>query len=331
MKRLLIFLLLFSNIASAQYDYNQIASQVVDLVENSYVSFEDHIKGKEDYYYNYFKKELFADTLSNPDDLILRLNKYIRFFNDRHLYLSGKDILCENEAFIDESFESKVLNPNTVYLKINSFKSITNVGRLLKKSLDVDSLNFKNNLIIDLRDNGGGDYSSSYPLLQFIATNDIYVRKTKFLVTPENWSFHAKTSRLGEYKKELEGKIIDTPWERSGDYLVRHYKPYSTYEFPKHVAILVNRNTGSAAEQFVLYGKQSLKVKIFGENTGGLVDNGSINSYELIKDKLYLNYATVKKIDFDQNNVSSKGISPDFYLEKDDQIGQILNYLKYWE
>jgi len=330
MKKLLIFLLLSSNIAFAQNDYNQIAKQVVDLVENSYVSFEDHIKGKEDYYHDYLRKELFSATLSKPDDLLKQLNKYIKFFNDKHLYLSGSDIYSEEEPFLNNSFESKALNPNTVYLKINSFGSNKNLGRLLKKSLDVDSLNCRKNLIIDLRDNGGGNYSGFYQLLQFIATNDIYMRKTKLLVTPENYACHKTRINQETYNEKLEGKRINTPWERSGGYLIRYYKPYSTYEFPKHVAILVSRNTGSAAEQFVLCGKQSFKVKIFGENTSGTVDNGFVNSYELIKDKLYLNYATVQKVDFERNNVVSKGIVPDFYLEKTRPIDQILKYFEHW-
>ena len=333
MKRYLFFLLFCSNISFAQNDYNQLLKNTVDLVENNYVSFEDHIEGKEDYYNNYLKKEIFRDHLSSQDELIRILVKYIEFFNDKHLALSREYLYNEEECNSNNSkwFESEIVNSKTVYLKINSFSNSKLTSQLLKKSLDVDSMNHRDNLIIDLRENGGGNYKGFHQLLQFIATNNIYMRNTKLLVTKENWECHKQRVGLGEYNVKYDGKLMTSPWENSEDYLVLHYKHTCTYEYPKRVAILVGRNTGSAAEQFVLCGKQSLKVKIFGQNTSGTVDNGFINSYELIKDSLYLNYATTKKIDFDSNEVTSKGISPDFYLDNDNQVKQILKYFEYWD
>lgn len=48
--------------------------------------------------------------------------------------------------------------------------------------------------------------------------------------------------------------------------------PQQIYEAPAHVAIIVDHNSVSAAEAFVLEAGRSERVTIFGENTGGSID-----------------------------------------------------------
>lgn len=331
MKKYIIILLLISNSAFAQNDYNQIIREAISIVENNYVSFEDRLKNKESEYLH-LKANLLADTLVCSSDFLKNLKIYVSFFKDNHLRLADKYMYESTKLGSDTLlFKSDVINSNTTYLKIGSFAYKSNINRLIKKATDVDSMNHRKNLIIDLRGNGGGDNRNFQRLLQFIATNTIYIRNSKLLVTPENWQCHKKREHLGDFNRGNEGKLLTTPWSNTTNYLVLHYKPYCVYDFPKRVAVLVDRDTGSAAEQFVFCAKQSLKVKIFGENTNGTVDNGYLNSFELIKDKLYINYATVKKIDSDQNEVYNRGIAPDFYLNRENQIEEILKYFRYWD
>ncbi len=53
-------------------------------------------------------------------------------------------------------------------------------------------------------------------------------------------------------------------------------------QFPRKVAILINRDTVSSGELFVLMARQSRKVTVYGENSAGMIDYGDVLSYETV-------------------------------------------------
>jgi C-terminal processing protease CtpA/Prc len=51
-----------------------------------------------------------------------------------------------------------------------------------------------------------------------------------------------------------------------------------TLPFPKKIGILINKNTVSSGELFTIIARQSDKVIVFGENSGGMMDYGKYST-----------------------------------------------------
>jgi C-terminal processing protease CtpA/Prc len=73
-------------------------------------------------------------------------------------------------------------------------------------------------------------------------------------------------------KLNIGKKIFD-----SGYYYTRD----TVYHYPNRISVLVNKNTISAAELFLISAKQSKKVTVFGENTAGGGDKLDAHSFSL--------------------------------------------------
>ncbi|WP_430816567.1 S41 family peptidase [Carboxylicivirga sp. RSCT41] len=312
----------------SQSNYNNLFLESIELLERNYIGYK-YIKSNKMSHYGYFKSNLTSDTLTSKGDLINALAKYISFFEDKHLYLSTKNYY-EPSKSSENGFQSKFLNSNTYYLRIPSFNNLKAINSVLNYAIQTDSMFQVENLIIDIRNNSGGKNKYYRRLLPIVATNEIYTRKYELLATKENWESHMTRNNMPNISDNVEGLIVDAPWQNHDGKYVLEYKPSGINELPKRVAILINRNTASSAEKFVECAKQSFKVKTFGENTCGAVDFGDIISSEIIKDSLYIVYPTTNVFDFKVNGVDSKGIAPDFYLDSENQVDQVLKYFKVW-
>jgi hypothetical protein len=143
-------------------------------------------------------------------------------------------------------------------------------------------------LVIDLRNNYGGSvraYRSVLPLLYtnpirvessfFSATNDIITERETYLQTRKDTgtiSYRHQKDLISLMKLNIGKKIFD-----SGYYYTRD----TVYQYPNRISVLVNKNTISAAELFLISAKQSKKVTIFGENTAGGGDKLEAHSFSL--------------------------------------------------
>lgn len=329
MRGLLILIFITIHISSfSQTKYDDCFKETILIVEKNYIGFQYLDNGKSDYY-EYLKTNLLSNNLSSISDLISNIKRYMEFFEDRHMYLSSYDYYIDCKIAID-SFECRLINQNTYYLRIPDFNNLLALDSILNHAIESDSMLQIENIIIDLRKNGGGKNLYYRRLLPLIATNDIFTRKYKLLATKENWDSHQTRNKMDNLNPDDENKIIDVPWQNSNNDFVTEYKPSGVNEYPKRVAVLVDRFTASSSEKFVLCAKQSFKVKIFGENTYGAVDFGDIRSCEIVKDSLFIVFPTTNVYDFKINGVDSRGIAPDFYLQSENQIEQILNYFEYW-
>ncbi len=178
-------------------------------------------------------------------------------------------------------------------------------------------------LVIDLRHNLGGTINSIIPLLGFFCDTPVitvggYQRVSKDLID----------DAFGD--REFYNKRNDTNKVRSLDSLIAEYKKSenkSIYIKPdtlrfkkieskiKHVSVLMNYASRSAAELVVLYLMQQKLVKTFGEETGGAVDYLDMLSYNLPVSKYVLWVATVKReLIKNQPAFDKTGISPDFRI-----------------
>lgn len=197
--------------------------------------------------------------------------------------------------------------------------------------------------IIDLRENDGGDYSVGKQLLPYLYTKPIVDYNSKMLITKSNIQLWFDTY-LQDYYSNLSKKEQDAFDLEIKNILANHNnelyddKPatslikYDTImEFPKKVGILVSKNTVSSGEFFTLLARQSDKVTIYGENTGGMMDYGNLVTYKtpckVINLKMPLNRQNWLDEGF---SVDKEGVKPEIYIDLNDKnsIKKIINKLK---
>ncbi len=184
------------------------------------------------------------------------------------------------------------------------------------------------NLIIDLRNNGGGSDSSFQQLLPILYTNPIRTVGVELLSTPLN------NQRMLDFinKEEYGFDEDDKKWaQESYDKLSKQLGKFvdldstmisvDTYDtihpLPRNIGIIINENNGSTTEQFLLAAKQSKKVKLFGTTTAGVLDISNMYFVQSPCKEFELGYSLSKSMRIPEMTIDDKGIQPDYYIAKD--------------
>ncbi|MET3036659.1 S41 family peptidase [Chryseobacterium sp. NRRL B-14859] len=240
----------------------------------------------------------------------------------------------------------KEINKNTLLLRIPSFKGT------FKK--DVDSILLANkskiesteNLIIDIRNNGGGSDNTFSKIIPYLYTNpirsvraplystrlnnqrmlDLYENYEKYGIPKDERAFLKKS--YDKLNKNLGQFVI----LQDDDSKVSIAKLNKISPYPKNVGIIINQGNGSTAEEFLLAAKQSKKVKLFGVTTAGVLDISNMYFVNSPCNEFKLGYCLSKSFRIPDMAIDGKGIQPDYYIDQtipDDQwinhVSDILN------
>ncbi|WP_299521909.1 S41 family peptidase [Winogradskyella sp.] len=184
------------------------------------------------------------------------------------------------------------------------------------------------NLIIDLRNNGGGSDSSFKELLPILYTNPIRTVGVELLSTPLNNQRMLDFINKDEYGFDEEGKkwaqkSYDKLSKQIGEFVMLNENPITTktfdtiHKFPKNIGIIINENNGSTTEQFLLAAKQSKKVKLFGTTTIGVLDISNMYFIKSPCEEFELGYSLSKSMRIPEMTIDDKGIQPDYYIDKE--------------
>jgi len=286
----------------------------------------------------YFNNDLtfFDDTYALIDQTTLRFTKLRSYFIKDNSDGFSSDIIRDKINKL-EGFYVEKLTKKTTLIKLKSFdypfvekieKLITDNKKLIENT---------ENLIIDLRDNGGGTTTAYSPLLPYIMTGKARSLNIEFLVTdflisgienylkklPNNEKNKQKIQELNKnvaFYKQNMGKFVLNPDEKR----VEEYSFDAIERSPKQVIFLTNKKVGSSAEALLLLAKQSKKVKVMGTPTFGVLDYASarITNYDCGGNTLVLpTYRSLRLPDYPIDNI---GVQPDIYL--DDSVE---NWVKY--
>lgn len=175
-------------------------------------------------------------------------------------------------------YEFRAVDAHTNYLRLASFDySLKNELDSFFASID-SAIRSKPNLVIDLRDNGGGYEQCYLELMKYIATKPFKIDEVDVWVSPENTRQYESSPGNEELVKRMKearpftfiplvGNAV-TEWSVDG------------MESPQKVAILFNRKTASSAEGMITYAIQSSKVVTLGENSGGFLGYGNVMTAE---------------------------------------------------
>jgi hypothetical protein len=179
--------------------------------------------------------------------------------------------------------DAEKLSRNSLYIKIESFSPDykPQIDSLLHAN--DTTLNSTPNLILDLRDNGGGSDNSWNELIPYLYTEPIKLIGADLLATE---------TTISAYKKYLENKNLSEQTvtninnkiakmeKAKGQWITGNEdetdSSHNPKSFPKKILILINKWCGSSTEEFLLAAKQSSKVILAGENTIGNLDYSNI-------------------------------------------------------
>lgn len=274
-----------------------------------------------------------VDAANTHGDCRQALQEWLRFFRRGHIalgYLSPTAKLepdrnapptAEQLAERASRFFVEKINETTLYMRIPSFMrwakpiidSVVDRNRELILSTE--------NLIIDLRGNGGGADYSWDELTPFLYTNPVRNLRVEFLSTPLNNEYWAKV-RIDKEDDEdsWSRRILDSLEANPGKF----YNPWgekatvsrqdTVHRYPANVGVIVDEMCGSSTEEFLLHARQSMKVKLFGVQTYGALDISNVTEVDS-PDGLYrLVYATSRALWLPDMVIDDIGIQPDFYL-----------------
>lgn len=273
-----------------------------------------------DYSEKHFKKaEVTNDVLMELDGLFFKRTFPVGKNQDSEINLF-LEIINAEEPFI------RLMNENTYLLRIPSFTTDQKpkIDSLIKAYQS--RITSTQNLIIDLRGNGGGANKSFDALLPLIYTNPIQTISWEHLSTELNnkrWKgwlenpdiTEENRSSLLKVNEKLEnnlGKFVNI-YDNNG---VEAFEQKEVFAFPQNVAVLIDENNASATEQFLLSAKQSKKVKLFGHKTFGALDISEVNEIESPDKNFVLYYCLTKSLRLPELPIDGYGIQPDYFIPK---------------
>jgi hypothetical protein len=227
----------------------------------------------------------------------------------------------------------KVLDKKTTLIQMPSYASLNYVS-VMDSILRVNSkeLDKCEHLIIDLRDNYGGSVLIYDKLIPYIYTKPILTEGASVLATEDN---------IRDYYSLIPSNVSDSMkavFNRNLQIIKAHidelYPLYpmdtltmpQVHQYPKAVSLIINKNTASAAELFILQAKQSSKVKLYGTNSSGAIDY-----LEVVKAKLpcgfyNLGYPAARSSRLPEHPLDNVGIKPDIEISK--EVSNWVDYVR---
>ncbi|RFS21078.1 peptidase S41 [Chitinophaga silvatica] len=215
-------------------------------------------------------------------------------------------------------------NATTCYLRIPSFheENIPIIDSILNANKKL-LLNTKN-LIIDVRNNGGGSDFTYNSIIPYLYTNPIRRMGIEFFSTKlnnqrmlkliENEYFSAsEKERFKRYYEVLEKHIGE--FVNLDNKVVNIDTLKTQYKYPQNVGIIINGGCGSATEQFLLEAKQSKKVKLFGVTTFGSLDISNMNMVVSPDGEFELGYCLSRSLRIPGFAIDGKGLQPDYFMD----------------
>ncbi len=189
------------------------------------------------------------------------------------------------------------------------------------------------NLIIDLRNNGGGGDRSWQNIIPFIYTKPITTYNDEFLSTPVNVKYFNYVNKNCSFFEHIFINMLIKSLEKHPDSFVNILEEQVSikklkriYPYPQKVYIIVNGNCASSTEQFILAAKQSLKVNLYGQKTRGCLDVSNVAEAISPDSTLKINYCVSRTLRPVDQRIDGIGIQPDVVIP--DSVS-VFDWVKY--
>ncbi|MDD4309865.1 MAG: S41 family peptidase [Candidatus Cloacimonetes bacterium] len=276
------------------------------------------------YLRDYSPYEVKEAKLMGNNLIFLGFMSYTRVFPS---FPDDADALLYTELMETRKALIKELSPDTLLLRLPSFDSSfqSEVESLLEAHHD--RIIKAKNLIIDVRNNGGGSTECFRKITPYLYTNPIQYIGWEFrssllsLKKFKEWGMFDSDEDTPESRKQA--KALLTKAKNNLGKLVKFdtadfvsTKLDEVLECPKQVAIIMNEKCASATESFLIHAKQSKKTKLYGRTSKGCFDISNMNNIVSPCKRIILRYAMTITKGFPDAAIDDIGIRPDFYLTR---------------
>lgn len=246
-------------------------------------------------------------------------------------------VVVEN-VIPSSDFNLRRLSDRTAILRLPDFHG-ENRAKIEKLLVDNRALlESTPNLIIDVRDNGGGSDSSYDKLMAWLYTRPIYSIGVEFRASPRNADLYAEMLKdrslppdsLATIRRIIAGmRKGERAWVQADD------KPFTITTYPKvmpspnRVGILIT-GAGSSGDQFVLDARQSRKVTTFGGPTAGVIDYSNVLEVAVPSGRYRLQWSTSRSMRLPEEPIDNVGVQPDIPIgsEVDDPVRFVQAWLE---
>lgn len=299
---------------------------LVQKVEANYAGFPTKVNDVTKNDYDSLKSKLYNSVINNGRHGYDAAAEYVAWFNDRHLFVGAlsqkylKPGINYDSINYAPKFVSRSIDNNTFLIRIPSFNYDEVNVQSIKNAVNEYKMSGNDNLIIDIRGNGGGlDYTYT-PLYELIYNQPFNLMGVEFRASSD------VASLLRDAYKAQNGNpvwalaladSIDTgqyefiPVPMSNEPITLD----SICQLPKRVAVIIDNNVASAAEQFLILAKScSNRVTIYGkDNTLGAVDYSNLMPFDLPCSSIscYIPTSRTIGIGLANHGIDGVGIAPD--------------------
>ena len=219
--------------------------------------------------------------------------------------------------------EFKELSPTTNYICIPAFnfELHTAIDSLIKTNLK--TITTKPNLIIDVRNNGGGGDRSYQSLLPLVLDKKMYpnISAIATYASPETIQYYTDTKYMHCETKE-DSLDDDNTLQQMNLNKGKYTTPTpdtllvdTVYSYPQKVAIIANRWCASATEGFIIDALRSKKVTLYGENTWGMCSYGDWRSANMPCLPITISIPTKRTLAYGYEDIEAIGITPNKKLD----------------
>ena len=241
------------------------------------------------------------------------------------------------------------LSDSTFYMRVPGFYSNTGNEFVIQHW---DEIMKRPNLIIDIRNNGGGQDNYYQELAKIIYTRPYESKGVEWYASKGNIKLFEDAMKKGEIRNGEEGMkwtqaLVDAMRKNIGGFVTHPYSAGdnttatrdTVFPMPKNIGIIINEGNASSAEQFLLSARESDKVILFGNcNTAGVLDYSNAVPEPLPSNNYQLTFPMTRSKRLPENPIDNIGIAPDviipfpateqLYDKLDNWVYFVKNYLE---
>ncbi|GAB6170155.1 S41 family peptidase [Clostridium carnis] len=149
--------------------------------------------------------------VEDSNNFIEKITIYPKAYNDIK-YVSKDNIhIYEENSSLNYWF--KVLEDNEIYIKYNSCRedNIDTIYNKIKETIKIIKLNNIQRVVIDFRNNSGGDSTLIEPLLEYIKENKIINKKGNLFIVIGRETFSSALLNVYEFKNKTNAILVGEP------------------------------------------------------------------------------------------------------------------------